>query len=212
MQDGDIVRAISRLRRRSIPNGGLGLSSTRHLFRLHSSAIAPDKQVWWHRLERRTISITPGLHKKVLNLRAIMMSRGVDLDYTTALNFLADLGYDELSRSGFKEDMLLELDKEGILDGETKRALGHGWAEGKLLSTSTGPTEDGEKRREPAYKPPAARSVLARLKHVRAHCVKCAATRQIKDPQIFTLKSGRNAVRGKCYVCGSAMVSFRIPH
>ncbi len=41
-----------------------------------------------------------------------------------------------------------------------------------------------------------------------AYCLKCRATREIRDPEPVTLKNGRPATRGKCAVCGRTV--FRI--
>ncbi len=41
-----------------------------------------------------------------------------------------------------------------------------------------------------------------------AYCFKCRAKREIKDPQLTTLKNGRPATQGVCPVCGTKM--FRI--
>jgi hypothetical protein len=35
------------------------------------------------------------------------------------------------------------------------------------------------------------------------YCVKCKATREIKDPQQITMKNGRPATQGVCPVCGT---------
>jgi len=35
------------------------------------------------------------------------------------------------------------------------------------------------------------------------YCVKCKASREIKDPQPVTMKNGRPATQGICPVCGT---------
>ena len=35
------------------------------------------------------------------------------------------------------------------------------------------------------------------------YCVKCKASREIKDPQPITMKNGRPATQGVCPVCGT---------
>jgi hypothetical protein len=35
------------------------------------------------------------------------------------------------------------------------------------------------------------------------YCVKCKASREIKDPQQITMKNGRPATQGTCPVCGT---------
>ncbi len=35
------------------------------------------------------------------------------------------------------------------------------------------------------------------------YCVKCKASREIKDAQQITMKNGRPAVQGVCPVCGT---------
>ena len=43
---------------------------------------------------------------------------------------------------------------------------------------------------------------------MKAYCVKCRASREIKNPRAMTMKSGRPATQGVCPVCGTKM--FRI--
>jgi hypothetical protein len=40
------------------------------------------------------------------------------------------------------------------------------------------------------------------------YCVKCRARRNMSNPQIVTLKNGRQATQGVCPICGTKM--FRI--
>jgi hypothetical protein len=40
------------------------------------------------------------------------------------------------------------------------------------------------------------------------YCVKCKASREIKNPQKITMKNGKPATSGSCPVCGTKM--FRI--
>jgi len=37
------------------------------------------------------------------------------------------------------------------------------------------------------------------------YCVKCKSKKEMKDEQKVTLKNGRQAVKGKCPDCGTAM-------
>ena len=41
-----------------------------------------------------------------------------------------------------------------------------------------------------------------------AYCVKCREKRQMQEPEEVTMKNGRQAVQGKCGVCGTKL--FRI--
>ena len=41
-----------------------------------------------------------------------------------------------------------------------------------------------------------------------AYCFKCRAKREIKNPKRVTLKNGKPATRGICFVCGTKV--FRI--
>jgi len=41
-----------------------------------------------------------------------------------------------------------------------------------------------------------------------AYCVKCKAKKEMQEPQKVTMKNGRNALKGKCPDCGTAL--FRI--
>jgi hypothetical protein len=40
---------------------------------------------------------------------------------------------------------------------------------------------------------------------VEGYCVKCKAKQQMSDAKAEKLKNGRDAVRGKCPVCGTVM-------
>jgi hypothetical protein len=40
---------------------------------------------------------------------------------------------------------------------------------------------------------------------VQAYCVKCRASREMKNPQSVTMKNGRHAMKGVCPVCGTGM-------
>jgi hypothetical protein len=41
-----------------------------------------------------------------------------------------------------------------------------------------------------------------------AYCMKCKTRRQMKDPNVITMKNGRPATQGVCSVCGTKV--FRI--
>lgn len=41
-----------------------------------------------------------------------------------------------------------------------------------------------------------------------AYCLKCRASREVKNPEEVTLKNGRPATRGNCTVCDASV--FRI--
>jgi hypothetical protein len=43
---------------------------------------------------------------------------------------------------------------------------------------------------------------------MKAYCVKCRASREEKDPRAMTMKNGKPATQGVCYVCVTRM--FRI--
>ena len=43
---------------------------------------------------------------------------------------------------------------------------------------------------------------------VQAYCMRCRAKREMKDPQVITMKNGKKAQSGTCPVCGCKM--FRI--
>jgi hypothetical protein len=38
-----------------------------------------------------------------------------------------------------------------------------------------------------------------------AYCVKCKAKREMVNTEKTTMKNGRNAMKGKCKVCGTGM-------
>ncbi len=41
---------------------------------------------------------------------------------------------------------------------------------------------------------------------VTAYCVKCRATQEIMEGEATILKNGRNAIKGKCGVCGTTIL------
>ncbi len=43
---------------------------------------------------------------------------------------------------------------------------------------------------------------------MKAYCVKCRASREMKNPRALTMKNGKPATQGVCPVCGTKM--FRI--
>ena len=49
---------------------------------------------------------------------------------------------------------------------------------------------------------------MSEQKTVTAYCVKCREKRDMKDPQVVTLKNGKPACKGICPTCGTKM--FRI--
>ena len=40
---------------------------------------------------------------------------------------------------------------------------------------------------------------------MQAYCLKCRATREMREHQTVTLKNGRPATKGTCPVCGTTM-------
>lgn len=43
------------------------------------------------------------------------------------------------------------------------------------------------------------------------YCVKCKASREIKDPKQITMKNGRPATEGTCPVCGIRIFKIGAP-
>ncbi len=41
--------------------------------------------------------------------------------------------------------------------------------------------------------------------NIEAYCVKCKATREVRDPRKISMKNGRFAAKGPCVVCGTTM-------
>ena len=37
------------------------------------------------------------------------------------------------------------------------------------------------------------------------YCMKCKAKREIRNPEIITMKNGMNAAKGTCPICGTKM-------
>lgn len=46
---------------------------------------------------------------------------------------------------------------------------------------------------------------------MQAYCVKCRTQREMKDPQLTTLKNGRPATHGICPECGTKMFKIGKP-
>ncbi len=43
------------------------------------------------------------------------------------------------------------------------------------------------------------------------YCVKCKASREIRDPKQITMKNGRPATEGTCPVCGTRIFKIGAP-
>ena len=163
-------------------------------------------------MERRSISITPELHSRILKFRAFFLSHGIDVDYTEAINFLASRGYEGLMKSGFDESLLAHFHGKGSSDETIRNAISSDWRTGRMPGI---PSLDAKARTE-GSQVKAVRTVqsrgsgIAKLKAASSFCVKCRALRKIKDPHIEMMKNGREAVLGTCPVCGSKMVHFGI--
>jgi len=164
-------------------------------------------------LERRTISIEPELHEKILRFRAFFMSHRMDVDYTAAINFLAECGYDGLQKAGFSAELLARLDRKSSLDEVARDAMMADWLVGKMpgfpvgvkkLNTDGGEHADTSDTRK-------ALPAQAQLEGVLGYCGKCKSLRQVKGPRLVTLKNGRKAIQGLCAACGSKVISFKIP-
>lgn len=54
-------------------------------------------------LVRRSVTVDPQLNERISQLRALCLQHGMDIDYTTALNLLAELGERWLERSSRAE-------------------------------------------------------------------------------------------------------------
>jgi DNA-directed RNA polymerase subunit RPC12/RpoP len=165
-------------------------------------------------LERRSISIEPDLHRRILRFRAFFMSHGIDVDYTAAINFLAEFGFDELLKSGFSPAQLERLGSRAALADATREAISSDWLEGKMPGFSVGEKrlEGGDSEEIAAGTVQPLPPAQAQLKAVRAHCVRCKASIQIKDPHVVTMKNGRPAIQGVCPDCGSKVFRVGIPH
>jgi hypothetical protein len=142
------------------------------------------------------------------------MSHGIDVDYTAAINFLAEYGFDELLKVGFSTSLLERLDSKAALDETTKKAISSDWLERKMPNLSAGNEGLGARdiRGKVARAAQPHLPAQAKLKAVQARCVKCKASRQIGDPRVVTLKNGKQAIQGVCPVCGSTLIRFGIPH
>lgn len=150
------------------------------------------------------------MHRKILKFRAFLLAHGIDTDYTTAINLLADYGFDELLNSEFTVGLLGRLGNQAALDESTREAISKDWLEGKMPDLGTGARESSRREGRAQATSTAQSPPLARKKQeqVQAHCIRCKVSRQMRDPSVVTLKNGRKAVQGKCPVCGSKM--FRL--
>jgi hypothetical protein len=61
--------------------------------------------------QRRTITVDEDVHRAVQLVRATLLRSDIDLDYTSAINFLAELGYGRLTRVGWKKAITRTLAK-----------------------------------------------------------------------------------------------------
>lgn len=57
-----------------------------------SLTLGDEMQLTELNLVRRSVTIDPELNARISQLRALCLQHGMDLDYTTALNLLAELG------------------------------------------------------------------------------------------------------------------------
>ena len=153
--------------------------------------------------ERRSITVREDVNRKNLNLRAFFLSQNIEVDYTQGLNFLACMGFDEISKSGFTPHTF-ELANEFLGLGDSSRdALQESWQQWQIReSLSLQEKAAGKEGRVRAEKP--GRHKASSLKVI-GHCFSCKANREIREPVITTFKNGAKGYLGFCPVCGKKL-------
>lgn len=157
--------------------------------------------------ERRSITVSPDLKRKILHFRAFLMEEGEDVDFTTAFGLLADIGFSELFESGFNARALKPVEDYLGVDEARAASLSQKWKEWlrreKLVvekGSPARPTEGG-------YVSPA-RSRGAAARRPVSFCMRCKTNREMMNPVATTFKNGRKGYRGFCAVCGAKMTKF----
>jgi hypothetical protein len=164
-------------------------------------------------MERRSITVEAGLHRKILSFRAFLLAHGIDTDYTTTINLLADYGFDELLKSEFSVGLLERLGNQVVLDRSTRETISKDWLEGKIPGLRTGVREplEGESHAQVARTARLSPRAPRKQESVQAFCVRCKALREMRDTRLVTLKNGKKAVQGVCSICGTKMTHFGLP-
>lgn len=160
--------------------------------------------------ERRSITVQKDLSRRIQNLRAFILSQGVEIDYTNAINFSVDLGLDRLSETGFDDRVTELLSRHIALDEDSKRALAQRWAMWRSQndwtispeSTETIEMRQAGRSRETMALP------QKPLKRIIARCMKCKTNRDMRNPQATTFRNGTKGYTGFCPVCGSKMAKI----
>jgi hypothetical protein len=150
------------------------------------------------------------LSSRIQKLRSFILLQGVDIDYTDAINFSAELGLEGLSNSGFDDRVLEILGRHIALEEDSRGALAQRWAKWRSQNDWTsGPelTETAEagqagRRKETMVSP------QNPLKKVISRCMRCKTNRVMKNPLATTFKNGREGYTGFCPVCGSKMTKM----
>jgi hypothetical protein len=148
----------------------------------------------------------PDVHSGILNFRAFLLSRGIDVDYTTAINLLTGEGFEQLRESGFSTGMMERLGDKIPLDDAAKRDLPGDWTE--WVRSRGQKTAADESHRIHPRTDKSAPVAKGKLGPVRGSCVKCHASRSMRDAHEVTTKSGKIGIQGTCPVCGHGMFRF----
>ena len=148
----------------------------------------------------------PDVHSGVLNFRAFLLSKGIDADYTTAINLLAGNGFKQLQESGFGTGIMKRLGEKIPLDSGAKGKLPGDWRKWVRSRGRETTADEGLRLQAGTAKP--THIARGRLNPVTGTCLKCKTTRQMKNPHEVTTKSGKTAIQGTCPDCGTGMFRF----
>ena len=164
-------------------------------------------------MERRSITVEPELHRKILTFRAFLLAHGLDVDYTTAINVLAEHGFDELRKSELSGRLLERLAGKAALDQADTRAITSDWVGMRILGIEADRQEPaaGGAHIQAARTNPKPLPAKGKSEPMLAYCLRCKVKRQMRDPKIVTLRNGNKAIKGVCPTCGSKMTRFGLP-
>jgi hypothetical protein len=160
---------------------------------------------------RKSISINESLNVKILEFRGFFLTERIDIDYTKALTLLAELGVDQLERSGIGSQAVSQFTRELGLTDEAARGLPQRWLKWRA-ERAEGSQLEATKESQPVQKrPESERTVRVApkvTKTITSFCTKCQQQTELKNVEEARFKNNRNGYRGICSVCGSQMVKF----
>ena len=160
---------------------------------------------------RKSISIDESLNAKILEFRGFFLTERVDVDYTKALTLLAELGVDQLERSGLDSKAVSQFARAFDLTDETVRGLPQRWLKWRaerVESSQQKATEESQPMQKRTESGRTAREAPEVTKPITSYCTKCKEQTKMKKVERAHFKNNRNGYRGICTVCGNQMVKF----